>query len=591
MYTDFEAYAKNLANGTIPLGTDVMFDSPLNVEYVDGLASHTYRASVHNGNIAKLLRAEYSPSELKHLAAATEDLRRINVVKQPWGTYINAASFESQEEASATNYDAIWVRDSIWGYYALLSDTSRHGDAKAVLLTQLDYLASQVNRINAAIAQPELLDLPDPLGSMNAIHIRFNGASSTYDDVIENGLPQSWTHKQNDALGLALEAAISAFAEGLLSLDELTEPLHTTAANDTATFVVDSAMADSAMADSAKINATQADSALADSRLAALIRLVAYLNAVHFYEMEDSGAWEEQARRNTSSIGIVVSALERLESMLTEQHTEHWQITGDQREAFVQAYHRTMKSLRVIPLANEQAIAKLIASGTAVMHRQISLGGESPDYDLGDSRRREADAALLSLIYPASPHGLGVDEQLHILTIVGSLIGDYGIKRYDHDTYQSANFWWHDIKPDADPESHLKREAGFIEGTEAEWFFDSWYAKCCLLVAQQIESGQELSAADSAAESRYLQNPQSLVVALRATAVRHLNRALGQVTGEGMISADGKVVAPNLLPESYNHIVSKQRDGSTTMWSVPSPIAPLNWAKASLTLCLAEFLK
>jgi hypothetical protein len=58
-----------------------------------------------------------------------------------------------------------------------------------------------------------------------------------------------------------------------------------------------------------------------------------------------------------------------------------------------------------------------------------------------------------------------------------------------------------------------------------------------------------------------------------------------------MVSADGKPVGPDLLPESYNRIVARHDDGKVFTWAVPSPIAPLNWAKASLTLCLQEFLQ
>jgi hypothetical protein len=385
------------------------------------------------------------------------------------------------------------------------------------------------------------MDMPEPDGDMNAVHIRFDSNSADFEDVLSGGKPQRWTHKQNDAIGLLIGAVVDAYADGLVTIDDL---LTGRSGGDR-------------------------------TRLAVIARLVSYLNAVKYYIMEDSGAWEELPRRNTSSIGIVVSALERLLDTL-----EHSTV-------FAEAYMDEAKSLILDVMAGEESISAMIELGYATVGRQLSIGGESPDYDKSDPRYREADAALLALIYPACLQELDVGDKLAILGKVGALAGPYGIKRYEHDNYQSGNFWWHDIRTDADPESHKKREENFIPGTEAEWFFDSWYAKCCLIVADDIEKS---ISAELAADPG----------ALRADAVKSLNRAFGQITGEGMFSADGERVPPMVPPESYNHIVAptglaagglESVADERESWPAPSPIAPLNWAKASLTLMLDEFLR
>ncbi|MDR1292196.1 MAG: glycoside hydrolase family 15 protein [Clostridiales Family XIII bacterium] len=541
-YKSLAEYAAALKSGEAPCGKDISFTRTGTGE--------AYTARVFNDGIAGLLKSDYSRADIESLATATADSRRIGVVTKPWGAFIGAASFESDETAQSTNYDAVWLRDSIWGYLALASSPDRRGDAKAVLLTQLDYMASQAERIDRATASPELLGLPAPDGDMNAVHIRFDSGSEAFADVMSGGEPQMWTHKQNDAIGLLIGAAMDALADGLVRADDLIE----------------------------------ARAGSGCTRLAAVVRLVAYLSAVEYYTMEDSGAWEELPRRNTSSIGIVVSALEKLADTLSRD------------AAFANAYADTAKGLGLEAGTGVSALSGLIAKGYDTVHRQLSLGGESPDYDKSDPHYREADAALLALIYPACPRGLGAREKLAIIGKVGSLAGLYGIRRYERDNYQAGNFWWHDIKTDADPESHKKRAESFIPGTEAEWFFDSWYAKCCLIVADEMEKDAvAASAADGlAADGRVASglvlnglaaNPD----ALRADAVKSLNRAFGQITGEGMRSADGKPVPPMASPESYNHIVAPDSNERET-WPAPSPIAPLNWAKASLTLMLDEFL-
>ncbi|MDR2162895.1 MAG: glycoside hydrolase family 15 protein [Clostridiales Family XIII bacterium] len=538
-YSELEEYIAALRGGNIPVGKDMEFDpAPM-----EGAVASPYTVRVFSDGIAGLLRADYSEDELASIALATSKLRRIDVVRKPWGIFIGAASFDSDETAESTNYDAIWVRDSVWGYLALSADPKREDDAKSVLLTLLDYMASQADRIDRAIATPGLLDLPGLDGDMNAVHIRFDSSSPGFPDVMDGDMPQRWTHKQNDALGLVIHASLTAYAEGCVTLSDLTAE----------------------------------GAAGGGSRLEAIARLVAYLNAVKYHRMEDSGAWEELPRRNTSSIGIVVSALEQLEGLLEDGPGE--------APIFADAFMAAAYRLGLESMVCREALAGLIADGYKTVHRQLMLGGESPDYDRYDPRRRGADAALLSLIYPACPQRLSIYQKLKILSSVGSLAGEYGIRRYERDNYQSGNFWWHGIRTDADPESHKKREASFITGTEAEWFFDSWYAKCCLIVAAEAGKGIALG-----------EEPAASPNALRGEAVKHMNRALGQITGEGMYSADGKPAPSMALPESYNHIVAagvpgeSGGPGTSESWPAPSPIVPLNWAKASLTLMIAEFL-
>jgi hypothetical protein len=86
-----------------------------------------------------------------------------------------------------------------------LLSQQKYTDAKNVLLTQLKYFTSeaQMERMEKDVTNPNLV-LTDKNGQMNAVHIRFNAKSQNFDDVYENGQPQPWNHKQNDALGLVL---------------------------------------------------------------------------------------------------------------------------------------------------------------------------------------------------------------------------------------------------------------------------------------------------------------------------------------------------------------------------------------------------
>ena len=100
----------------------------------------------------------------------------------------------------------------------------------------------------------------------------------------------------------------------------------------------------------------------------------------------------------------------------------------------------------------------LIDKGYERITLQLDLGGESPGYLEKDKHYREADAALLNVIYPANLSKINTRRKEQVLKIVKKLAGPYGIKRYEKDNYQSANFWFNDIKTDTDQNSHAKRE-------------------------------------------------------------------------------------------------------------------------------------
>jgi hypothetical protein len=68
----------------------------------------------------------------------------------------------------------------------------------------------------------------------------------------------------------------------------------------------------------------------------------------------------------------------------------------------------------------------------------------------------------------------------------------------------------------------------------------------------------------------------------------HLKRALGQITGSfergRLVAADGTKVDDFLSPESINTVVIDEKT-----YLLPSPIVPLNWAKASLGMALNRY--
>ncbi|NLI76148.1 MAG: hypothetical protein GX442_06855 [Candidatus Riflebacteria bacterium] len=440
-----------------------------------------------------------------------------------------AATRTAEGEADATNYDAIWVRDNVWVFHALVRDPARQADARRLLLALWDYYATpaQVERFRRVIDDPALA-----LDQMAMPHIRFNGRSPALDDVMVDGRPEVWNHRQIDAHGLFFAALAQAAADGLITPADLTAP-----------------------------------------RFAVLALYPRFLDRISFDTYEDAGAWEELPRRNTSSIALATRSLQTWRDLLNAK-------TGPAR-AFGDAFRLRLARTSAPACAawTPSRLAGLIDRGLHRVRHQLRLGGESPDYPPADLHFRQADAALLVLLQPSPLAGLTEEECRTVLRIVQTLERPAGILRYDLDSYQAGNYW---IKPPTAPGAadvqptltgDTSSDAAFrwrlsqlLPHTEAQWFFDSLCALARLHLAQRT--------ADPALRAQDLHR-----------AAIHLKRALGQITGP-LLAADGKPVREWQTPESINTVLVAGR-----RLLVPSPITPLNWAKAGLDLALREYAR
>ena len=478
-----------------------------------GEGPHRYQVRIHNSTLYPLLQFNYQRSEIEKIE---QELKKSLSFSLDSRGLARAADRVDEDKADETHYDAVWVRDSLWVYLglkaALVTENKEENlkKAKTLLLTLAHYFSSadQNARFQELIKNPKNI-----LGSQKGMtppHIRFDRNSSTFQDVQENGKSQVWNHKQNDALGLFLEL----FCKAILNHE---------------------------------IN----ESDLNDSQKQLLITLPQYFAAIRFYEMEDAGSWEEIERVNTSSIALVTSGLEKLDQLISQ---------------------KTSLTSKI----SKKMVKSLINSGYQVIKKQINLGGESPQYSKKDAHYRTSDAALLNLIYPAELKRLKEKDYQKILKAVDPLIGDVGIRRYLGDSYQSGNFWFNEwigasekkAKTDdtSSSESFENRGKQLIKGSEAQWFFDSWYAIAMHTLSKKYKSNT-----------------------YRLLKTQFLNRALAQVTGgsdkKPVLGADGLPVGSMALPESYNTLVDLKTSRPVF---APSPITPLNWAKACMRIALTE---
>jgi phosphorylase kinase alpha/beta subunit len=256
-------------------------------------------------------------------------------------------------------------------------------------------------------------------------------------------------------------------------------------------------------------------------------RLVRYFKAVRYWQDEDSGHWEEMPKIEASSIGVVVAGLRSLQPLLE---------TSNSLSPLLQDRGITIQDIEL-----------LIQVGTKALDTMLPNECTQSDGD----KYREADAALLFLIYPLQV----VDESMgdRILdNVITHLQGEYGIRRYLGDS-----FWCRDyrsIPEDIRTSVSSDREAWLAErnrqlqpGQEAQWcLFDPIVSAIFGMKYQRDRQPQ------------YLQQQ-----------THYFNRAIGQLTASD--SQFGAFKCPELyFLESGKY--------------VPGDATPLLWTQANLRI-------
>lgn len=480
--------------------------------------------SVFNPTVKDWVSQKWDLAQVKVMQNALKE--SVSIALTPKG-FVKAANREIADgEKDDTNYDAVWVRDSAWVYWTL-QEVGKKDDARKLLLSLWDYYATpaQLLRLRALIADPLLVK-----DKMAVPHIRFNGNSPKLDDVMVKGQPEVWNHRQMDAHGLFVMAVLNGLKTGVIQESDINK-----------------------------------------IRLEALTLLPVFFNAVEFWNLEDAGAWEEVDRRNTSSIAIVTRSMMMLKEFRGPKSGKRpWVKEMDSI--------LSQQKIKIEPL-----LAKLISKGQSIVREQVAAEGESPIYNAYQkpSLFRRADAALFNVLLPQPLPGLTEVELRITMASLESLKRPAGVLRYINDSYQSGNFWVQapgakakegtaGTTGDTSDEKAFKvRLEALIPHTEAQWFFDSQLAMARLELRKLALQRKD-----------HHQAQQDLMMA-----VLHLKRALGQITGQisgrPLITADGLPIKDWQIPESINTVVIEGRP-----FYLPSPITPLNWAKASLELAL-----
>ncbi len=425
---------------------------------------------IQNSMLQCLVKTSYTLKDLAKIGEFFEHHDTLRFLVKENGLY---SAITTDKIQSISGYTYTWLRDAI-----MVTNYQRelgHYDiARKTITTLGDYFHRHRSRFIDIIEGDA--DKDDP---MQRPHIRFDGDS--LDEI-----NQKWAHAENDALGYFLWMAFKLANMKERALTPVDYDVYSLFPN--------------------------------------------YFYAIEYWQDEDSGHWEEARKIESSSIGVVVAALEEMKAYIEwHPHRHRFSYNGTETTAEFLQY--------------------LIDKGRETLNSFLPY--ESPNL-------READAALLFLIYPlAVIDNLQSDEVLSL--VLKNLQGDYGIKRYLGDSYWCADYKKQLLEEErtVDFSDDIGRRDKLLRpNCEAQWcIFDPVVS--VIFGQRHLKTGEK---ADLDQQTHYF------------------NRSLCQITSESCPLGSGK------CPEAY--YIENLAEGKY----VPNDHAPLAWTQANLGIAF-EYMK
>ena len=168
-----------------------------------------------------------------------------------------------------------------------------------------------------------------------------------------------------------------------------------------------------------RLVADEARAARRDDWREALAGTALFLEKIEFWRDEDSGHWEETRKRSASSIGTAMAGLVGAARRFTTRSP----LRGD-----LQFAGTALARAPTAPL-DRRKVAASIAWSTCRTSASMPIR----------HKRREADAALLFLVYPLEIVDDATADKI-IGVVVARSVGDIGIRRYRGDSYWCADY-------------------------------------------------------------------------------------------------------------------------------------------------------
>lgn len=478
----------------------------------------TYQIPIHNEEISKRLKPEYSKEEFNSLFEFTKSKGTFDYIMEDKTGFVKTSLINRKENELMS--DLIWITDSCHNMELL-----KKNDPK-----------------NCTKVLNKLADL-------------YDGQKSNFDEIIEN--PQKYKHNgfwPQETVGVGhcfvpqSQLPHKWFAktrlESIGNYMQTTSDLVKTGFNN------------------GKYGYKTAEE-IPDTVIDSVANCTKYLKAINYPTARSCGAWEEQTFVNslTSDTSIVNQGMRDIMDLM---------YAPTENENLLKFRNRVLSSKHGDVFEDKKGLENLLKQGEQRIVEQpyieTSKGGYSKKVKPWEEKclQRDDDAALSFMfqteILSPDVEKDSVKKLLYLKRLTNSIVRPNGAIRYHNDEY--LNLDYHTLK---NPWIDNKKSH------EAEWFLVSELANAYGSVAKNLLDHIESTGVRTSKTEKLLN------MAMKGE-TEYINRSYARITPKNMTKSNGYSCPAYRLPEAYEAVTTK----SGKVKFVPGAHSPLTWAESSL---------
>lgn len=486
-----------------------------------------YKIPVHNAEIARRLKSEYSSKEFSELFAFTKSKGTFDYLYDPKTGFIKTSLIKHKENPLMS--DLIWITDSC--HNMELVKRKQPDDCTKVLDKLTDFYEGQKQNFDFSINNPSKY-------KHNGFWPQETKVGVGHCFVPKTKQPHIWFAKTRlESIGNYLQTSADLIENGL---------------------------------NGGKYGyKTSKD--IPDKVVDAITNNTKYLKAIHYPTARSCGAWEEQTFVNslTSDTAIVNQGMRDVLKLM---------YAPTENKELLKFRERCLASKHGDVFKDKGGLEKLLKDG----EQRIIEAPDVETYKGNYSKKvkpweekclsRGFDAAMSFMIQTEKLHPDvqkdSVKKLLLLKRMERALVGENGARRYNGDEY--LNLDYHKMK---NPWTDNKKTK------EAEWFLVSEIASAYGAVAKNLLENIQTKGSITPKDKKLLS------IAMNGQ-TEYINRSYARITPNNMTKSNGYSCYGYKLPEAYEAVSLK--NGQVKY--VPGANNPLTWAESSLMKASNSYL-
>lgn len=333
--------------------------------------------------------------------------------------------------------------------------------------------------------------------------------------------------------------------------------------------------------------------------IANISNLTMYFKAINFPKAPSNGNWEEEPFKHSSThdTAVITNAIKSVRELMHDEELGKSKYIQRIREQLTKTQYGEL-------LADKKSLDKMISTGEKRVMKFYDIEAPNLSGKREDPPERKVDASQIFTVCMAKFHNnpiINAQRKFEVLkTVSKELEGEFGIRRYNTDSYLGANY---SIGADSNginlnigkarqaflsedcssPEQMAKRNkiCGCPKEEMAQWFFFPVMSRAYgTIVTDLIEAKKTIPANMHKRLNKMIEKAHS-------KQIEYFNKTLGTVSSENAIKSNGFKNERCGIPEAHEFVTTFERNKKTHEF-LKRPIhgqnGSLTWAETETLL-------